>query len=414
MEVAEARAKLVDHSGTGPSAALTLTVPKRHVEAALAEQEPVDLVLQFTRTADGDAAAESGQIAVAWERDELEDLLGRSADDSITIVFDEEELRRMLDPEFEAHGMRGALAVLAVAVAAGGAASAASAQPAEYTGIGGTGTIEQVRSTATTPVPGAQIEAVRAAAAAHSASLASASAIESVRSAEPLAAADTTSLASASAIESVRSAEPIAAPDTGVLASSRDRGCSFGGAAGCARTRRRWLRPRRSSRSAPRSRWLRLTPACSRRRGSRQFVRRSRWRRPTRRRWLRPRRSSRSAPRSRSRRPTPACWQSSGIEAVRAAEPLAASDTGVLASSSAIEGVRSAEAAASRAAAGHGRRHRDLDAEPGDHRRAARRVRAADHRGGLRRPQQAARAPAAVAGITREAAAPPSALRPLG
>lgn len=220
MEVAEARAKLVDHSDTGPSAALTLTVPKRHVEAALAEQEPVDLVLQFTRTADGDAAAEFGQIAVAWERDELEDLLGRSADDSITIVFDEEELRRMLDPEFEAHGMRGALAVLAVAVAAGGAASAASAQPAEYTGIGGTGTIEQVRSTATTPVPGAQIEAVRAAAAAHSASLASASAIESVRSAEPLAAADTTSLASASAIESVRSAEPIAAPDTGVLASS--------------------------------------------------------------------------------------------------------------------------------------------------------------------------------------------------
>jgi hypothetical protein len=288
MELAGARAKLVDLSDTSAASALTVTMPRRHVEEALSADEPMDLVLDVSRSS-GDDPAETSQIAVAWERGDLEELLRRSGGDSITISLDEDALRRLLDPEFEAHGMRGALAVLAVAVAAGGVASAATAYPSEGTRLSGAAAIEQA-------APGAQIEAVRSAAAlsaptaasgieavrsaepiaADTGSLAAASGIEAVRSAEPLAAsADTGSLAAASGIEAVRSAEPIAA-DTGSLAAA-------------------------SGIEAVRS----AEPLASADTGS--------------------------------------LAAASGIEAVRSAEPLASADTGSLAAASGIEAVRSAE-----------------------------------------------------------------------
>jgi hypothetical protein len=154
---ADARATLVDLADDAAAGPLTLTVPRRHVEAALALDEPIDLVLDVSRSG-GDGEPETGRIAVAWERSELEDLLGRSGDESITMVFDEDELRRVLDAEFEAHGRRSTLAVLAVAVAAGGAASAAAAYPAEGTRAGDAAVAQGVPST--------QIESVRSAEAA--------------------------------------------------------------------------------------------------------------------------------------------------------------------------------------------------------------------------------------------------------
>jgi hypothetical protein len=201
MEVADARATLVDLSDNAAVGPLTLTVPRRHVEEALALDEPIDLVLDVSRSG-GDGEPETGRIAVAWERAELEELLGRTDDESITMVFDEDELRRVLDAEFEAHGMRHTLAVLAVAVAAGGAASAAMAYPAEGTQAGDAAVAQAT--------PGAQIEAIRSAAAIPSAP-AGAAGSEAVRTAEPLPAASGTGALAASGIEGVRSAEAVAA-----------------------------------------------------------------------------------------------------------------------------------------------------------------------------------------------------------
>ena len=314
MEEADARVTLVDLSDTTAAGSLTLTLPRRHVEEALSMDEPIDLVLDVSRSA-GDAEPETGRIAVAWERNELEQLLGRTDDESITMVFDEDELRRLLDAEFEAHGMREAIAVLAVAVAAGGAASAAMAYPADGTRAGDAAIATSLparrsrqsgrprrrrrrrllrrasrpygRRSRSLRIRGALasasgIEAVRSAEplAADTGGLASASGIEAVRSAEPLA-ADTGALAAASGIEAVRSAEPLAASDTGALAAA-------------------------SGIEAVRS----AEPLAA---------------------------------------DTGALASASGIEAVRSAEPLgASSDTGALASSSAIESVRSAEAASAR------------------------------------------------------------------
>ena len=307
MDEASARAMLVDLADTSASPALTATLPRHAVEQALSDDDgPMDLVLDVTRYADasGTEIAGTRKIALSWERAELEDLLHRSHGDSITMVFDGEAVLRMLDPEFEAHGMREAMAVLAVAIAAGGVASAATAYPAESTGASAGPTIEQV-------APGAAIEAVRSAAQATPAATgtSAASGIEAVRSAEPLAAsADTGSLAAASGIEAVRSAEPLAASaDSGSLA------------AGSGIEAVRSAEP--------------LTASS----GSGSLA------------------SADAIEAVRSAEPLAASADSgslaaaSGIEAVRSAEPLAGSaGSGSLTSASAIESVRSAEAAATR------------------------------------------------------------------
>ena len=275
--------------------------------------EPIDLVLDVSRSR-AMREPETGRIAVAWERNELEQLLGRTDDESITMVFDEDELRRLLDAEFEAHGMRGALAVLAVAVAAGGAASAAMAYP-----------------------PTGRVRAMR-------------------RSRRRSGRADRGS--------QVRRGDAV-----GDAAASASRPCARRSRS--LRTPVRWPRRRGSRPYGRRSRSRRTPVGWRRRRGSRPFARRSRCARiPVR--W--PRLGSRPfARRSRSlRRDTGALACGFGrSRRSRSAEPLAADtgarrigvrdrgcplggaarcvvDTGALASSSAIESVRSAEAASAR------------------------------------------------------------------
>ena len=129
MEQIAARAALVPASdlGDGP----TTTIPRSDIQAVLAaEEEPIELILDVTRSSDGEAAV-TGNVSVTWERNDLEQLLGESQGDQIVLTFDREALARATDPsEVEAHGLRETALILAVAAtAAAGGAQAADAKP---------------------------------------------------------------------------------------------------------------------------------------------------------------------------------------------------------------------------------------------------------------------------------------------
>ena len=218
MEETAVRARLVDLADTSASPALTATINRHEVATALAGDDgPIDLVLDVSRFADVDATqlVDARRVAVAWERDELDDLLRRDGGDTITLAFDGEELSRLLEPEFELHGLRETVAILAVAVAAGAASGVAAAYPSEGLGAGSAAG-PQIGATAAAPTASVGIEAVRSAeplvASSASTAAASAGGIEAVRSAEPLlASSGAAAVESAAAIEAVRSAEPLLA-----------------------------------------------------------------------------------------------------------------------------------------------------------------------------------------------------------
>ena len=112
-------------------ARLVATVRRQDVEEALrAEEGPVDLLLDVDRATEGDGR-ETERIALAWEPQDLERLLSSTSGDELALAFDEDELRRFLDEDVEAHGMREKLAVLSVVagMAAAGAGAAAGAIP---------------------------------------------------------------------------------------------------------------------------------------------------------------------------------------------------------------------------------------------------------------------------------------------
>jgi hypothetical protein len=109
---------------------LVATVPRGEVEKALrSDAGPVDLLLDVERVAADGEGRETQRIALAWESDDLERLLTTTSGDQVPLTFDEAEIRRLLDEDVEAHGMREKLAVVSVIVgmAAAGAGSAAAA-----------------------------------------------------------------------------------------------------------------------------------------------------------------------------------------------------------------------------------------------------------------------------------------------
>jgi hypothetical protein len=112
---------------------LVTTVPRAEVEQALQLDEPVDLLLDIERAAEG-GGRESQRVALAWERQDLERMLQNDGD--ITLTFDEAELQRLLDEDVEAHGMRERLAVLTVVAAGIAAAGAGSALGSPNSGDG--------------------------------------------------------------------------------------------------------------------------------------------------------------------------------------------------------------------------------------------------------------------------------------
>jgi hypothetical protein len=119
------------------SSAVTATVSRHDIEAALSMDPPAELVLEVLRPSEGASDADKHIVHVAWKRTDLESLLDLPASDAITFSFDAEELERALhESDVEGHGLREAAAVLTIAAAAamtGVSSAAAEPHGAAYT-----------------------------------------------------------------------------------------------------------------------------------------------------------------------------------------------------------------------------------------------------------------------------------------
>src|SRR5436190_8538668 len=163
MQEVETRARLVDASGESlASRGPTAVVPRSEIEEVINRGEyPARLVLDIAR-AGGEGNADvtaHAQVAVDWDKPELEELLRNSADEGVMLSFDSDELQQLLDdPDVDAHGLREKAAALGIVIATAGAAtgsafahtqgdigggSSASGTPASSfvsdVGMGGTG-----------------------------------------------------------------------------------------------------------------------------------------------------------------------------------------------------------------------------------------------------------------------------------
>jgi hypothetical protein len=125
MQEIPARAALVPAPDVADG--LTTFVSRDEVKRAIqGSNGPLELVLDVTRFEDGDPA-ETRSVAVAWERADLEQLLGQTEGEQVLLTFDGKALRDAFDSDVEAHGIREKALVLAVAGAAVAGITAGSA-----------------------------------------------------------------------------------------------------------------------------------------------------------------------------------------------------------------------------------------------------------------------------------------------
>lgn len=134
MEVTSTKAALVGNGDVDATSRLKVTLPRYEVEAALAETEQPELVLDVLRGVGPDRDAERHSISVAWDPGDIEKLLKETPGDAITFAFDPDEIERLIDYDVEAHGLREKALVLSVAV--GVAATSATGAMAGYDQIG--------------------------------------------------------------------------------------------------------------------------------------------------------------------------------------------------------------------------------------------------------------------------------------
>lgn len=135
--------RLVEPARDSKGRRLVATVSRAEIERALRSDEgSVDLLLDVERVASGGDGRETQRVALGWEPQDLERLLGTAGGDEISLTFDEGELERLLDEDVEAHGIRKTLAVLSVAagMAAAGAGSAFAMPTSDGALPGGTAT----------------------------------------------------------------------------------------------------------------------------------------------------------------------------------------------------------------------------------------------------------------------------------
>lgn len=127
MQEIPARAALVPAPDVADG--MTTFVSRDEVKRAIkGSNGPLELVLDVTRFEDGDPA-ETRSVAVAWERSDLEQLLGQTEGEQVLLTFDGKALREAFESDVEAHGLRERVLVLAVvATAAGGITATASGQ----------------------------------------------------------------------------------------------------------------------------------------------------------------------------------------------------------------------------------------------------------------------------------------------
>jgi hypothetical protein len=144
MEERPARAMLVPAADLGNG--LTTVISRAEIAAALAsEGEPIELMLDVTRFADGEPR-EARSVPVSWERFDLERVLEQATTEDIALTFDRDALAQAIATDVEAHGIREAVVALAVvATAATGAAGQAAAYPSSGFGDSSSAATAQVR-----------------------------------------------------------------------------------------------------------------------------------------------------------------------------------------------------------------------------------------------------------------------------
>ena len=152
------RAELIGASAFDVRSPIAATVPRAEFEAALQLEEVPELVLGVDSRTNGDVEAHT--LRVAWNEDQLRELLRDTSGDDITLYFDGDELLRALAGEdIEAHGVRdktaAVLTVAAVAAGIGASAHAANAQTLGSGAAGGGSTIEMVSDAASSGVQAA-------------------------------------------------------------------------------------------------------------------------------------------------------------------------------------------------------------------------------------------------------------------
>jgi hypothetical protein len=157
MEEVAGTARLVDPAAVGAGSALTATLPRTDIEAALQDEAGADLFLEIARIQNGER--NDRRIKVEWSHEDLETLLQSSNGEIVSCTFDADELERMLnDPDFEAHGLKEKAAIVTVAVAAA-FASTAGAVHAQTSIDGGTtpapAAVAMVTDNSSAAVPGA-------------------------------------------------------------------------------------------------------------------------------------------------------------------------------------------------------------------------------------------------------------------
>ena len=130
---------------------LTTIVARSVLEAALAEDEKAELWFEIGRE-DEDAT----RLAIDLSASDLEEILRRSSGDEVALALDGDAVAGLLDdPEVEAHGLKGAIAIAVTSAAilapAGHAAvpqSVGAASTAQRAGVAAT--TQVVRAAATT------------------------------------------------------------------------------------------------------------------------------------------------------------------------------------------------------------------------------------------------------------------------
>ncbi len=123
--------------------ALTTIVARSVLEAALAEDEKAQLWFELGRDDDDETA----RLAIDLSASDLEEILRLSPEDEIALSLDGEAIESVFsDPDVEAHGIKGAIAIAVTSAAI----LAPASQAASPQSIGAAATTQRAHAAATT------------------------------------------------------------------------------------------------------------------------------------------------------------------------------------------------------------------------------------------------------------------------
>jgi hypothetical protein len=145
METTSARAKLAGLAAEEGSPTVATAIERSEVEEALGlAGGPPELILEILRSADGEE--QRVQLAVEWEKEDLEELLRRAEGTPLILRFDAQSIEAALQQEdVEGHGFREKAVILAAVAATATAVGSAQAKyPAEQAGASAGAAVEQV------------------------------------------------------------------------------------------------------------------------------------------------------------------------------------------------------------------------------------------------------------------------------